>query len=43
MNDNEYFVNVYGDLTNYKPFPTKGESKNSRIICAKRRINKKLL
>ena len=40
MNDNEYFVNVYGDLTNYKPFPTKGESKNSRIICAKRRINK---
>lgn len=40
LNSNEYFINVFGDNENYKPFPTGDENKFSRIICAKRKINK---
>lgn len=40
LNSNEYFINIYGDNDTYKPFPEGNEHEFSRIVCAKRKINK---
>lgn len=42
INENEYLLNIYGDDKEYKCFPDIGENinPNSRILCAKRMINK---
>lgn len=37
MNDNDYPINVYGDVDNYKIFPDIGEKTNG-ILCALRRM-----
>lgn len=40
LNSNEYFINIFGDNDEYRPFPTGNEHEFSRIVCAKRKINK---
>ena len=44
LNDNDIFVNLYGDKDEYKGFPDVGEYVKDGVICAKRRIfNNQLL
>lgn len=40
FNDNDIFLNLYGDNDNYKCFPDVGEKTKKSIICATRRKNK---
>ena len=39
INDNDFLINLYGDVDNYKTFPDVGEVIKDKIICSKRRIN----
>lgn len=39
LNDNDIFINLYGDKNNYKSFPDIGEEVRNKIVAAKRRIN----
>lgn len=43
LNDNDIFINIYGDDTHYKPFPTVGEHVKDNVICTTRRIIKEHL
>lgn len=42
FNDNDIFLNLYGDNENYKAFPDIGETIKDSVICATRRKNKTL-
>jgi hypothetical protein len=39
LNNNDVLVNLYGDKTNYKPFPNVGEEIENGVLCSRRRIN----
>ena len=39
INTNDLLLNLYGDNTNYKPFPDIGESTNGKVLVARRRIS----
>lgn len=43
LNDNDIFINKYGDDVHYKPFPNVGETVKDNVICASRRIIKEHL
>ena len=44
VNDNDYFLNLYGDSKEYKCFPGIGEGINGNILCAtSRKINSQVL
>lgn len=42
FNDNDIFLNLYGDNGEYKCFPNVGEKTKKSIVCATRRKNKML-
>ena len=42
FNDNDIFLNLYGDNEEYKAFPDIGEKTKKSILCATRRKNKSL-
>ena len=42
FNDNDIFLNMYGDNDNYKAFPDIGEKTKKSILCVTRRKNKSL-
>lgn len=39
-NDNDIFLNLYGDDEHYKPFPRIGEHVSNSVLCALRRVVK---
>lgn len=43
MNDNDFLLNLYGDSTNYKPFPDIGETANGYLVATRRQFNDQLL
>lgn len=43
MNNNDIFINRYGDDHEYKPFPRVGETVENSILCTSRRIIKEHL
>ena len=40
LNDNDIFINRYGDDTTFKPFPSIGETVQDNVICTTRRVIK---
>lgn len=42
FNDNDIFLNLYGDNKTYKAFPDIGEKTKKSVLCATRRKNKSL-
>lgn len=43
LNDNDVFINRYGDDKHYKPFPNIGETVQDSVICTTRRVIKEHL
>lgn len=39
INDNDFLINLYGDVENYKAFPDIGENTVNKRLCVKRGIN----